>query len=162
MVQVVLQEENFPNLEEFKTEPEQEFITFNNIEGAYYKGVRQQHFNFKASVDVETCNEKVGLCIFQNQDVNYKLLLSKNKIEIYFGYEILSEIQYDESKPNLKITCDNQFLSFYVDENLILENVDMNPLSTEIAGGFVGNTIGMYKTGEPIFDCFENFKYNSL
>ena len=158
----VLEEENFPNLEEFKTELKQEFITFNNIEGAYYKGVRQQHFNFKASVDVEVSSEKVGLCIFQNQDMNYKLLLSENKIEIYFGYEILSEMPYDESKSNLKITCENQLLSFYVNKNLILENVEMNPLSTEIAGGFVGNTIGIYKTGESIFDCFKRFKYNSL
>jgi hypothetical protein len=84
--------------------------------------------------------------------------LSHRKIEILFGNEILLEKSFGENKANLKIICENQLLNFYVNDNLILENIDMKPLSTEAAGGFVGNTIGFYKIGDKNFDNFKNFE----
>ena len=158
----VLEEERFPNLTEYKF-PEKsyenyEYIYYNNLENIYYKGVRQEHFNFETRVVINVTENKSGLCIFQNEKIFYVLLVKKGNIEILFGKKVLLKSEFKENKADLKIICENQKLDFYVNDNLILENSPMDELCTEVSGGFVGNTIGMYSLSKDFFN-FENFKY---
>lgn len=73
------------------------------------------------------------------------LIICENGVD-----KILIKEEVNAKKIELKIVNRGQEADFYyrVKEEFkkLLENVDMHLLSTEIAGGFTGCTIGMYAT----------------
>ncbi|NLG03306.1 MAG: glycoside hydrolase family 43 protein [Clostridia bacterium] len=77
----------------------------------------------------------------------------------------------DTNQLFLKLICHGQHVCIYAaagtaDYVLVGENIAICDLSTEVAGGFVGNTIGMYATskGERTDNCavFKHFQYQDL
>jgi len=136
-----------------------------------YFALRQQHMCFEATTTVELMpqneNEAAGLVIFQNHKFNYHLLITqkagKRIVKVVKCEKevetVLAEMECDTAVSTLKIAAKGQELSFYCCGKPVLEGADARMLSTDVAGGFVGNTIGMYATsgGVDAGDRFARF-----
>lgn len=124
--------------------------------------IRQQHMRFIAETSLDfspqNSSEAAGLVINQSQDANLQLLVGTDDqvtilqvIRVENGkMTILKTASLDKfySKIALRITADGQnlTLSYLLEDNekLLLSGIDARFLSTDRAGGFVGNTIGIY------------------
>ena len=146
---------------------------------------RQQSFNFLAGTSLTfepaADNEQAGLAIYQSQSYNYQLLVgtreSKTSLCVLKTYndktEVIAEKLLDASfnTIQLRITQNEQDLAFLYSTgsetfDTLADHVDARMLSTDVAGGFVGNTIGLYATsnGKPSETCayFDYFTYENL
>lgn len=130
-----------------------------------YYAIRQQHMDFECTTTMEfnpkTENECAGLVILQNHKFNYQFLKSikngKAVLQVIMckneELSTLAQVECPDNSPiHLKISAKGQDLSFHYgsDKNLtpIYENADARMLSTDVAGGFVGNTIGVYGSSD--------------
>jgi len=137
--------------------------TIAELDTVSYLCVRQQHKNFDAQTQIEFSpaseNECAGLVIFQSHKFNFQFVLAaKNKKNFLRVIQtenekqkIISEMQINSEKIFLKISAREQNLFFLYStdgKNFIAahENASASTLNTDTAGGFVGNTIGMYAT----------------
>lgn len=129
-----------------------------------YIGTRQCDFDYMVSTMMEfspqNANETAGLAIVQSNAFHVEFLYSKaeekecNKISLIFcrngKQELLAEREVVLSHCIfMKIVCHGQKTWYYyssddVEYELLTGEVDIRDLSTEIAGGFVGCTVGMY------------------
>lgn len=146
---------------------------------------RQQSFHFLAETsvtfDAATDNEQAGLAIYQSQSYNYQLLVGirdgKTSLCLLKTYddktEVIAEKLFDDTfrTLSLRFTQSEQDLAFLYSADsetfeTLADHVDARMLSTDVAGGFVGNTIGMYATsnGKPSETCayFDYFTYEDL
>jgi alpha-N-arabinofuranosidase len=144
-----------------------------------YLCIRQQHMNFAAQTRMKFSPEKnecAGLVILQNSKFNFQFTLraKENKKILRVTKcengktKILSETETDAAELFLQITARGQELSFLFSEHgynfvPVFENADARTLNPDTAGGFVGNTIGMYASscGTPSKNIalFEEFGY---
>ena len=134
-----------------------------------YVCVRQQapSFKFQSKVyfDPATEDSTCGIAIYQSQSYNYQLLIGKKDDSSYIE---LIKVENGEIKSvatkslhskytdiTLRLIADQQNLSFsystdkdpgYEDFENIGDIQDGKILSTDVAGGFVGNTLGVYAT----------------
>lgn len=129
-----------------------------------YVSVRQtgMSYIFEAKMEFEPLTEKdeAGIVILQNNEYHYRLVKVLKDgvkmiqmIECKKGEEtVLAEIK-DDDKSNgliqLRVTADLQDLSFSYSYdgnsyNTLISKVDGRMLSTDVAGGFTGNTMGIY------------------
>jgi xylan 1,4-beta-xylosidase len=143
-----------------------------------FVGRRQQHINFKVQAVLEFYpqaeNEAAGLVLVQNNDFHYCLIITKGATPVIRLIkrargieETLAEIPVSAGRLHLKIEGHEQSYSFYFAVlsgawHTVAENVDGRILSTPVAGGFVGNYIGMYassngqlSTNNADFDWFD-------
>ena len=128
-----------------------------------YVGIRQTGMSYECETLMEftpASGEEAGLVLMQNPDFHYRFVKATNGdseevqlIRCKEGKEeILSKATVDKNDNNsirLKITADKQDISFeysYDGENytMLQSDVDGRMLSTDVAGGFVGNTMGLY------------------
>lgn len=141
---------------------------------------RQQHLKGSSSTQMEFAplaeNEFAGIAVLQGEKNHYVLgkTLSGGKPVVRLtkaDNSVLAEAplsKRDSKKPlQLKVEFDGDKYSFYYtakegDWKLLKADVDGTYLSTRVAGGFVGVTIGMYATsqGKPsnskaAFDWFD-------
>jgi arabinofuranosidase (fragment) len=126
---------------------------------------RQLSFDFTAETKLSFSpaveNEQAGIAIYQSQSFNYQLLAGKKGDATVLSLvkterdevTVLKEEILDAFYPDLtlRITENEQDLTFAysVDgksEKILADKVDARILSTDVAGGFVGNTIGLYAT----------------
>lgn len=131
---------------------------------------RQQAFDFLAETfltfEPASENEKAGMAIYQSQSYNYQFLVGKNGDKSSL---CVIRTQRDQTETIAEITLDDRFPELYLriaqqEQNLtftystdgktyhtLADRIDARILSTDIAGGFVGTTIGVYATsnGEP-------------
>ena len=136
--------------------------TITELDTVSYYGIRQQHMNFAVETYLhftpENENEQAGLVIHQNHMYNYQLLVAKQGEETVVcvvkcengEVETLAQSTQPPGGFCLKISAIGQDLSFHVNGNTILENANARILSTDVAGGFVGNTIGIYATSNGV------------
>lgn len=127
---------------------------------------RQQHTSFTAETEVvftpQTEKEIAGMVLFQNEEYNFvfgktlfngkpAIILSRTEgTTIVIGSAILPENQANQPL-KLKVEGCGRYYSFYyglADEKWqpIACGVDAVNLSTDRAGGFTGNVIGLYAT----------------
>ncbi|MCL2600887.1 MAG: glycoside hydrolase family 43 protein [Treponema sp.] len=144
-----------------------------------YYCIRQQHMSFKAHTRLwfwpASENECAGIVIFQSHKYHYRFVLTLKGtapvlrvVKCAGGEEtVLAELDC-KTPPNaglfLQIAAEDQALSFSYGTNgreytAVFENADARILSTDMAGGFVGTTIGMYASanGEEVGDRFARF-----
>jgi len=149
-----------------------------------YCCIRQRHKSFKAQTrmkfDPANANECAGLVVFQSHKYHYQFVLTREESRLR-----LRVIKHENNKSKtiaetitsfndiyLKIIAHEQNLSFMFgyddqDSTIVHANADARILSTDIAGGFVGTTIGMYassngeEAGEK-FAVFLEFSYKGL
>jgi len=150
-----------------------------------YYCIRQQHMSFKAHTCLQfqpaSENECAGLVIFQSHKYHYQFVLTLKGdtrvlqvIKCANGEKtILAEQNcgdFGNASLFLQITANDQDLSFRYGQDgenytPVHENADARILSTDVAGGFVGTTIGMYASANGVeagdrFARFEELAYS--
>jgi alpha-N-arabinofuranosidase len=153
-----------------------------------YVGVRQtaMSFEFEAMMEFDPLNdnEEAGIAIIQNQDYNYRLVKMKRGedklirlIKCCDGKEEVLAEAIDSNQDSrkrqiqLRIRADLQDLTFsYSYDNqsyhILKSGVDARILSTDVAGGFVGNTMGLYCSSNGLdssnYADFDWIKYKNI
>ena len=139
--------------------------TISSMGAPCYVCRRQLEFDFTAETILSFVpaaeNEQAGIVIYQSQSYNYQLLagMKNNKSVISLirtfndEVETIAEATLDDlfTKLSLRISQKDQDLTFTYSTDgakyrTLADYVDARILSTDIANGFVGNTIGMYAT----------------
>lgn len=145
--------------------------TLKELKSPAYLGFRQLEYTYEANLSLEIKGlfpeEEVGLTILQSneyhmmfrvkqyEDNTYKNCILQvvkcvGNIEYILEETALSE--YIKESENVTVTLNivghGQRADFSIMENgqkhSLIQDVDIHEMSTEIAGGFVGNTIGVY------------------
>ena len=147
--------------------------------------MRQQHMSFSVHVSMrfrpDAENECAGLVMFQSHKYHYQFVLTlKNGARVLRvikcdngGESVLAEQVCNaaaDADVFLRIIAKGQELSFgYGPDGQtyapVCGNADARILSTDVAGGFVGTTIGMYASSNGVeagekFALFGEFVYN--
>lgn len=146
---------------------------------------RQLDFCFTAETDVtfrpKAENEMAGMAIYQSQSYNYQFLIGIKQGQTLLSLvrtkkdvtNVIATALLDEQYPSVKLQImqQEQNLTFRYQTDgktycTLADNIDARILSTDIAGGFVGTTIGMYATsnGQPGDTCadFDYFTYANV
>ena len=171
-------------------------ITLKEKDSPSYVAVRQQHHRFEASAslltDRLTNGRRAGIALMQSNEYHLRTELSRSgeqlKAEVIFckgGQDtvVSSTVIGDEDN---KISCEESKLVLRVEglsaslelmyaqagqtdcseKALLCSNLDIRALSTEVAGGFVGCTVGMYAAADmdcrEMAACFTSFSYQPL
>lgn len=133
------------------------------LDNPAYIGIRQKDYYYVVSTMMEFKpmdeKESAGIAIVQSNEyhMRYEYIKKQGKdvlqiVECKNGEDILiDEVQIDLSRLYLKLACNGQKLDFYygtdgIKYKLLHKDVESTNLSTEVSGGFVGCTIGMYGT----------------
>jgi Beta xylosidase C-terminal Concanavalin A-like domain/Malectin domain len=126
-----------------------------------YLALRVQHSHFKASTSVEVPTESgvsAGLAFFQNDRHHYFLAVSRegDGMVVYLeraagdrGQMAASARLPRASRMKLRVTADDAKCAFEYaadagDWKTLAADADATQLTTEVAGGFVGATVGMH------------------
>lgn len=125
-----------------------------------YIGIRQRSQNYEISTEVtvksQKATQRAGLAVVQSDENHMRFeVFTRNKKQyanvtkhVEDKESQLGEVELTDGEVELIITARGQKASFEISQKdtrkMAAENVDMCFLSTEAAGGFVGNTIGMY------------------
>ena len=158
-------------------------VTIEDLDNPAYVCVRQEEDNYLVSTmmefNPENEYESAGLAVVQNNLYNlryeYSINNGKNVLRVVKcnkgSNELIEEINLDCERLFLKIISRNKKLDFYYSINgtdyiLLTEELDSSYLSTEVAGGFVGCTIGMYSTSNGYesknYSDFLWFEYDNI
>ena len=138
-----------------------------DIDNPAYIGKRQQHQVFEAETELlfVPTNERelAGIVYIQNERYNFVLgktldagkpviTLDRAEGEVKRIATVQIPAEKESAPVRLKITTDKNISSFYVSYDggqnwqTIANDVDAKNLSTEIAKGYIGSSIGMYAT----------------
>lgn len=166
-------------------------ITLKEKDSPSYVAIRQQHHRFEASVslltDQLTDGRRAGMALMQSNDYHLRAELSRS------GEELQAEIILCKGGEDTVVSrnviggaCENPKLVLRVEglsasmellfaragqtecseRALLCEGVDVRQLSTEVAGGFVGCTVGMYAVADTDCRekcaCFKSLSYRPL
>lgn len=125
---------------------------------------RQQHKNFTSTVKMSYVpsseNDLAGVVCYQSESFNYVFGITKKDNEFYLLLErtergrsqILESTKIDITKPiELQVSAEGDNYMFnYSTDGVIFTNlggtVSGDILSTNVAGGFTGNLVGLYAT----------------
>lgn len=144
-----------------------------------YVCVRQRDFCFRFETSLEfepaSSREQAGIVIFQSDGFNYQCLFGTDGdtstlsvIRTQGGAtETIKTISLDKKTNHLilRLEADMQDLSFCYsldgsEFTTIVDKLDGRILCTDTAGGFVGNTIGIYATANGMdSDTYAHFDY---
>lgn len=173
------------------------FITLRNPEDDWYKfgpngldikcrkekpvyiALRQDAHCFEAVTVLKTDSlydgAKAGLVLFQDTKYNLRLefagctgsvILTQDGEE-----EKITSLLVAEDSVTLFISVKGLMASLFIGTGnkveALVKNLDISALSTEVAGGFVGCTVGMYafdteEREEPAYACFKSFSYRPV
>lgn len=141
-----------------------------------YVCIRQQHHSFKAMTVVDASGQpagcSAGLALLQNnlyylraevKDGKVRSILCSDGKDTLIGEADLKDVA---SADKVKLTIEVKGLDAFVYAgDIYLGNVCVKELSTEVAGGFVGCTVGMFadhagvSAGEGKYAAFTSFEY---
>lgn len=143
--------------------------TLKEKESPSYLALRQENHFFEAAAVLSTANlsegKKAGIALVQSNEYHLRAEVSKGvagKIKIE-GF--LCKGSQDELVCSREILLTGQELALHLrvkgltaemfweneetgEDNLLFDKLDISSLSTEVAGGFVGCTVGMYAVEE--------------
>ncbi len=138
-----------------------------------YLMVRQQHHDFSFETELQFNPSKeadfAGIAMLQNEAYYYSFGITQrngktcvvvnkskeqaNEARIAADADIVSEISEEElacrpiakGEPvKLRVLANDAKFSFFVNDELLIDKVDVRHLSTETAGGFIGTLLGVY------------------
>lgn len=138
-------------------------VSLQDIDSPTYLGLRQKSMYYRFAVEIDArleANSTGGIVLLQNNLYYIQLRVEKNQTD----YQVLMESVLDgettilgqQTVPSSSMTLifegDGQQLTgkvlFDGDELVVADKVDAHYLSTEVAGGFVGCTLGVFATSE--------------
>lgn len=147
-----------------------------------YLAIRQDCHAFEARATIFTENlntgAAAGLMLMQNNRYHLRFEVSN-----WIGYVIFCIGGEERRIATVSLDCNYVSVSLCVtgltaavqvikagskQPEGVIRNIDISPLSTEAAGGFVGCTVGLYATDvnetreEPVYAVFGSFAYNRL
>lgn len=146
--------------------------TIKDVASPSFVTIRQQHHTFCANTKVNvadlTGSEVAGMVLMQNNYFNVRVEANAETVKAILcekGVDtVLGSAPVADKNINLSIKVDGLSAKVLAEGNVIGETSVAN-LSTEIAGGFVGCTVGMYASanGEKSdkYACFESFSYEA-
>lgn len=142
-----------------------------------YLCLRQDSHVFRVTTVLNTDGlyegAKAGLTLFQSDNYNLKIEYSGCHVSV-----IMTKNGQQEKLASKMLAVDNATLYLEVvglkagimvgegnNVEVLVKDIDLSSLSTEVAGGFVGCTIGMYANGNETSDdnayaCFKSIAYN--
>lgn len=124
-----------------------------------YLGIRQEsmYYDFQAKADANLIDgEEAGIVILQSDEYSMRLVITPSKdtyevkmITILGGEEnVVKSINVSNSEVVFGFRGIRQKLTAYLlvdnSELIVADDIDTHYLSTEVAGGFVGCTLGIY------------------
>jgi len=144
-----------------------------------YLCIRQDSHLFKATTVLNTeglyNGAKAGFVLFQNSSYHIKLEYNACRISIIEVKDGVEKVLNSAMMPLDNITLYMEVVglraALYAGDgndvkDFCVKDIDLTSLSTEVAGGFVGCTIGMYATGteetDDTYAKFKNFAYVPL
>lgn len=144
-----------------------------------YICIRQDSHSFEAKATFLTDNlymgARAGIALVQSNkfQVRFEVTECKGRVVLVKDgvEEVWEESAVYDSPANLVIKVDGVKASFYVLSQKGVEpfvrNLDISALSTEVAGGFVGCTLGIFATDgedreEPVTVKFTSFNYHRI
>lgn len=157
-------------------------ITLKEKDSPSYVCVRQQHHTFQASAGFLTENltdgRRAGIALMQSNDFHLRaevsrvgdgleavaILCQKGEDQI-IGRSTIQDAAAGEAELSLKVDGLSASLAFGFEQldkaagktvpgsSIVCSDIDIRKLSTEVAGGFVGCTVGMYAVADE--DCRE-------
>ncbi len=152
-------------------------VTLKEQASPSYIAIRQQHHHFEvaATLTKENLNEaqKAGIALVQSNTYHLRVEASDTKIEVilcqngedacigsaeYTADEWKLAIEVNALNAKVKLTANGQ-------ETILADNIDVRNLSTEVAGGFVGCTAGLYAVAEGSATAeavFKSLRYEAL
>ncbi|GAA0486580.1 glycoside hydrolase family 43 protein [Alkalibacterium indicireducens] len=134
-------------------------VTIQEIDTPTYIGLRQSTMDYTLSVEMDEAlkeGEEAGLVVLQNDQYSIRLIVSYldgvktvRFVSLIDGEEtVVGSKEITDSSLQLSLTGEGQTVSASAvinDETVVIaENVDIHYLSTKVAGGFVGCTMGIY------------------
>ncbi|MGX7198540.1 glycoside hydrolase family 43 protein [Enterococcus nangangensis] len=135
-------------------------ITFADLASPSYLGLRQNSMHYCLQVEQEFTPEnkyeEAGLMIIQSNQFAMRFVVKKVEHQVVVQViqtlkgqdEILVTQKLPQPDVTLAIQQDKQDLSFWVEisgqRQLLIDHVSAYFLSTQVAGGFVGSTLGVY------------------
>jgi alpha-N-arabinofuranosidase len=149
-------------------------LTMKDLDSPAYLGFRQLEYQYNAVLTVGVANmtdsQETGLVILQSNEYHMLFRVKKAQngdalmlqvVKCLGGKEqVLAELTPENRKASeysritFKITGHGQQASFVLltenNEIPVLLNADIHEMSTEVAGGFVGNTIGVYASANGV------------
>ncbi len=144
---------------------------------ASYISIRQDSLAFEARTSFYTDNlfmgAKAGICLMQNDKYHLRFELTDCRGSVILckdgKEERICTSLLNDSPLTVRLRVFGTKASFYAgigdNEQVLAQGIDISALSTEVAGGFVGCTVGIFATdGEdrekPTYACFKSFTYN--
>ena len=125
-----------------------------------YIGVRQQHYDYQAGAVMDfhplSESECAGLAVVQSNThhIRFEKFLDagRNKLRVVLCEQgkdrVAASCEVPEGKIILKVVNHGQQADFCYkiagETTIVAREIDMHLLSTEVAGGFTGCTVGMY------------------
>lgn len=140
--------------------------TLKDLYTSTFVGIRQQHHRFKASTRVAfqpDNEEEAGITLLQSNEYHVTVAIVKEAEQRFIKATLVTKEQDTVLAKNVLGEGAVEIELTGIDENLIIryrqqtqnaddtfvtlaDNVDIRSLSTEVAGGFVGCTVGLYGT----------------
>lgn len=149
-------------------------VTLKEKDSPTYLGIRQQHHAFRAEATLaaqlpEGCH--AGMALLQSNAYHLRLEVAQSRLTA-----ILCQNGQDTPAGSIELPEPEQNLQLYLQVNGLtatagyktqgqdvpIAQVDIRSLSTEVAGGFVGCTIGLYASKEEATESkalFTDFSY---
>lgn len=149
-------------------------VTLKEKDSPTYLGIRQQHHAFRTEATLaaqlpEGCH--AGLVLLQSNTYHLRLEAERNRLTA-----ILCQNGEDTIADSRELPAQSEPLLLYLQvsgltatvgykpqgQDIAVAQVDIRSLSTEVAGGFVGCTVGLYATTEDSTQCralFTDFSY---
>lgn len=136
-----------------------------------FLGRRQESANMVLETEVTPMGEaEAGLTIYQINDGHLDFVVSKNKVAVKcklksIDYEVKSVLRTNQKKA-VKLRVRSNGEMYYFDYSLDGKNfqelcaVNCSLMSTEVAGGFTGVTLGMFAEGKAGYADFGYFHYD--
>ena len=159
---------------ELKLQPE----TLKEKASPSYVAIRQQHHAFSVSARVKVAElsgkECAGIALMQSDEYNLRveadsevikaILCEKGEDTVLGTYPTAEAYEADKESVVLRIEVNGLTASVSLGDTTI-GSIPVSALSTEVAGGFVGCTVGMYASanGEQSdkYAAFESFSYDA-
>lgn len=143
-----------------------------------YVAIRQQHHRFCVSATVDVSNlqdvEVAGLAIMQSDQYQLRLEVCNKEIQVILCEEGVDKIIIEQE---LSLGAEKLMSMFFqvdglkvragMGKDIMLSEkaIDISSLSTEVAGGFVGCTVGIYASSKGTkakgYGVFKEFEYKS-
>lgn len=145
-----------------------------------FLALRQDNHSFEASVILNADNlytgASAGLMLFQNEKYHLRIEISNGICYVVRASgeteQMLVAERFNATYVVLLLGVTGLSATVLMraggDIKPLIKNIDISSLSTEVAGGFVGCTVGMFAKDlnedreQPEYACFKTFSYNQL